>query len=110
MVSPPRAASCLLIVVSICVGTLAGIGHATAQSRTAPRAASICAPCHGLDGVGRSVETPNIAGQSSIYLRKQLMAFKKRERKHPQMRYVARELTDRELDALIVYYSLLPPP
>jgi cytochrome c553 len=39
----------------------------------------------------------------------QLLAFKKGQRKHPEMRYVARELTELELDELVVYYSTLPP-
>ncbi len=84
--------------------------EAVAQSRAAPTIASVCEPCHGLDGVGHDVEIPNIAGQHSIYLRNQLMAFKKGQRKHPEMRYIARELTDREIDGLVVYYSTLPPP
>jgi cytochrome c553 len=85
-------------------------GEAGAQIRAVPTVASVCEPCHGLDGVGHDVEIPNIAGQHSIYLRNQLMAFKKGLRKHPEMRYVARELTDREIDDLVVYYSTLPPP
>ncbi len=44
----------------------------------APSAAAVCARCHGLDGIGRYVEVPNIAGQHSIYLREQLLAFKPR--------------------------------
>jgi len=48
-------------------------------------------PCHGLDGIGHDVEIPNIAGQHSVYLRNQLLAFKKGQRKHPEMRYIARE-------------------
>jgi len=86
------------------------LAEANAQPRTAPTVAAVCEPCHGLDGVGHDVEIPNIAGQHSIYLRNQLMAFKKGQRRHPEMRYVARELNDREIDELVVYYSTLPPP
>ena len=99
-------------VVAVCGGPLLFLDRVKAQSRaapTVPTAATVCAPCHGLDGIGRDVEVPNIAGQHSIYLRNQLMAFKKGQRKHPEMRYIARELTDRELDELVVYYSTLPP-
>jgi len=62
---------------------------AATQPRMVPRVASVCAPCHGLDGIGHDVEIPNIAGQHSIYLRNQLMTFKKRQRKHPEMRSIA---------------------
>ena len=69
-----------------------------------------CAVCHGLDGLAKIAEAPNLAGQNEQYLLAQLTAFKNRQRQHPEMRYVARELTERELDALVVYYSQLPPP
>ena len=65
-------------------------------------------PCHGLDGIGHDVEIPNIAGQHSSYLRNQLMAFKKRERKHPEMRSIAPALSEKEIDELVAYYSTLP--
>lgn len=61
---------------------------AHAQSRAVPAFATVCAPCHGLNGVGHDVEVPNIAGQHSIYLCKQLLAFKSGRRKHPEMQYI----------------------
>lgn len=98
----------LNFAVGVCIGPLLFLDHADAQPRTVPTVATVCAPCHGLDGIGHDVEIPNIAGQHSIYLRKQLLAFKKGQRKHPEMKYIARELTERELDELVVYYSTLP--
>ena len=82
---------------------------ARAQPKAAPVVAEACAPCHGLDGVGRDIEIPNIAGQHSIYLREQLLAFKSGRRKHPEMQYMGRHLNEREIDELVVYYSTLPP-
>ena len=101
----------------IFLGCVVGIGalplicldHVEAQSKAVPKIATVCAPCHGLDGIGHDVEVPNIACQHSIYLRNQLLAFKKGQRKHPEMQYIGRELNDRELDELVVYYSTLPP-
>jgi cytochrome c553 len=37
-----------------------------------------------------------------------MMAFKKRERKHPEMRSIAPALYEKEIDELVVYYSTLP--
>ena len=48
--------------------------------------------------------------QHNIYLRNQLLAFKKGQRKHPEMLYLAREMTERAIDELVVCYSTLPPP
>lgn len=45
---------------------------ALAQLPAPPAVAAVCAPCHGLDGIGHDVEIPNIAGQHSIYLHEQL--------------------------------------
>ena len=67
----------VVVIFLVGIGGLCSIfDRAAAQSKPAPAAASICAPCHGLDGVGRDVEIPNLAGQHSIYMRKQLLAFK----------------------------------
>jgi cytochrome c553 len=81
-----------------------------AEPNAAPAVATVCAPCHGLDGIGHDVEVPNIAGQHSVYLRGQLLAFKSGRRKHPEMYFVGRHLTDREIDELVIYYSTLLSP
>ena len=77
-----------------------------AQPR-APAIVAVCAPCHGIDGAGGDVEKPNLAGQHSIYLRQQLLNFRSGKRKHPDMSKRARDLTDREIDQLVIYYSTL---
>ena len=41
---------------------------AGAQAAGPPEIVQVCAPCHGENGAGRDVETPNLAGQSGIYL------------------------------------------
>jgi cytochrome c553 len=111
-----RFAAGTLVVAAATLSTLCALAlpaaaqQAPAKPGTAPNAATICAPCHGFDGVGRDVEIPNLAGQHSIYLRNQLLAFKDGRRKHPEMRYVARELSEREIEELVVYYSTLLPP
>ena len=99
-----RKLSCTL---ALCAGHLLVSGDVQAQQKPAPANAIICEPCHGEDGTGHD-EIPNIAGQHSIYLFNQLMAFRKGERRHPEMRSLARELTDQELNELIIYYSKLP--
>jgi len=99
----------MMLNCAVSMGYLISPNHAGAQPRAVPTVVTVCAPCHGLDGIGRDVEVPNIAGQQSIYLRSQLMAFRKGQRQHPEMRHLARDLTDREIDELVVYYSTLAP-
>ncbi len=98
-----------LAAAAIAAG-LAGASYAGAQPPTAPRIVAVCAPCHGYDGRGANVETPNLAGQPGIYLRAQLLGLRAGERRHPRMRGLARELTDREINEIVGYYSILPPP
>ena len=78
------------------------------QPNAPPTVAAACAPCHGLDGIGHDVEIPNIAGQHIVYLREQLLAFKAGKRKHAEMQYIGRHLTDQEINELALYYSTLP--
>ena len=87
-----------------------GFRPALAQTTRAPAIVTVCAPCHGADGTGGDVEKPNLAGQKSIYLRRQLLAFRTGKRKHPDMKTISRSLTDREIDQLVVYYSTLIAP
>jgi cytochrome c553 len=96
--------------VALAVGfalVFVGFGSALAQTARPPAIVTVCAPCHGVDGTTGDVEKPNLVGQKSIYLRRQLLAFRTGKRKHPEMRMIARDLTDREIDQLVVYYSTL---
>ena len=68
-----------------------------------------CAPCHGRDGIAPDSEAPHLAGQNERYLFNQLMAFRTGARRHREMRFMARELTEAEIAALAAYYASLPP-
>lgn len=80
-----------------------------AQVSKPPAIVAVCSPCHGADGMTGDVEKPNLAGQKSIYLRQQILAFRAGTRRHPDMKKQARALTDREIDQLVIYYSTLMP-
>jgi len=86
---------------------LAATGQGYAQ---VPPVVALCTPCHGTDGGSGNVEVPNLAGQHSIYLYAQLRAFRVGRRQHPDMKGVAGDLTDREIEQIVIYYSTLPPP
>ncbi len=86
-----------------------GAAPSHAENARVPEIAKVCTPCHGPDGSGGDVQTPSLAGQSGIYLRNQLLAFRTGTRKHPDMKGIARDLTDREIDQVVLYYSLRAP-
>jgi len=87
----------------------ADVEIASAQTASPPAIVEVCMPCHGIDGTGGDVEKPNLAGQKSIYIRQQLLAFRSGKRKHPEMKSIAWDLSDREIDQLVIYYSTLSP-
>lgn len=67
-----------------------------------------CAACHGADGIARASDVPDLAGQHDVYLYNQMKAFKAGRRKHKEMQYLGRHMTDAEMQAIAEYYSSLP--
>jgi cytochrome c553 len=88
---------------------MVGIGPQARAQVAPPDLIAVCAPCHGFEGIAKDVEIPNLAGQHDVYLANQLRAFRSGRRKHTDMRFIARELTDDEIERLATYYSGLPP-
>ena len=66
-----------------------------------------CQACHGLDGLAKTPDAPNIAGQTEPYLITQLQAFKTGLRKNDAMSVVTPPLSDQDLEDLAAYYSAI---
>ena len=69
--------------------------------------AKACAACHGIDGVAKLPHVPNIAGESTIYLEKQLKAFRSGERKDEMMSIIAANLTDEDIANVSAWYAAI---
>jgi cytochrome c553 len=69
------------------------------------KAESVCAVCHGVDGLAKIPEAPNLAGQNENYLIEQITAFKSGERKNEMMSVVVQDLSDADIENLAAYYS-----
>ena len=69
--------------------------------------AAKCTVCHGLDGLAKNPDAPNLAGDSANYIRKQLGAYRSGERKDPQMSIMAKDLSDDDIADLAAWYSSL---
>ena len=67
--------------------------------------ALMCQACHGLDGLSKTPDAPNIAGQIEPYLVAQLQAFRSGARKNDAMSVVAPSLSDNDIDDLAAYFS-----
>ncbi|HTR12213.1 MAG TPA: cytochrome c [Roseiarcus sp.] len=66
-----------------------------------------CMVCHGLDGLAKIAEAPNLAGQNERYLTEQLGAFKAGVRRNEMMSIVIEGLSDADIANLAAYYSAI---
>jgi cytochrome c553 len=69
--------------------------------------ALMCQACHGLDGLSKAPDAPNIAGQTEPYIAAQLQAFKSGIRKNDAMSVVAPSLSDQDIEDLAAYFSAI---
>jgi len=100
-----------VLKVGVCLLTsgfflTANAGVGTAGNVKVGRAkAMMCQACHGLDGLSKTPDAPNIAGQTEPYLVAQLQAYRSGARKNDAMSVVAPSLSDNDIDDLAAYFS-----
>ena len=80
---------------------------AAADVKAGRAKAQMCQACHGLDGLSKTPDAPNIAGQTEPYLVAQLQAFKSGARKNDAMSVVAPSLSDKDIEDLAAYFSAI---
>jgi cytochrome c553 len=103
-----RAARLVLSLLTPVIVLAAGVNLCSAGDVSAGRAkAQMCQACHGLDGLAKTPDAPNIAGQTEPYLVTQLQAFKSGARKNDAMSVVAASLSDTDIENLAAYYSAI---
>jgi len=85
----------------------ANIGMAAGDAAAGKTKSATCAGCHGAVGVSANPLWPNLAGQQSGYLVKQLKAFRDGGRADPMMAPMAKPLSDADIDNLAAYFSTL---
>jgi cytochrome c553 len=66
-----------------------------------------CQTCHGMDGLSKMPEAPNIAGNPEQYLVRQLTAFKSGERKNEMMTVVVQQMSKQDIEDLAAYYAAI---
>jgi cytochrome c553 len=69
--------------------------------------ATACAACHGIDGMSKMPEAPNLAGQTEEYLVKALNDFRSGARQNEMMSMMAKTLSDADVANLAAYYHSL---
>jgi cytochrome c553 len=98
-----------LLTLALLVTALSATEPARAGDVAAGRAKAkaLCGNCHGLDGVALLPGAANLGGQQKEYLREQLRAFRSGSRQNPQMSFIAKPLSDADIEDLSDWYSAI---
>ena len=75
------------------------------DSRSGVDVRARCVSCHGLSGHSVNTEWPNLQGQNSAYLYKQLADFAMGARESMIMNVIASELSDQQMKDVSDYYE-----
>lgn len=70
-------------------------------------AKTLCAGCHGPQGISTNELWPNLAGQKAGYTAQQLRAYRDGTRNDPNMNGLSSTLTDEQIENLADYYARL---
>ncbi len=99
----------LAIALLVPVLGFAGAGRVKAAGdvKAGSAKALMCQACHGIDGLSKVPDAPNIAGQVETYIAAQLQAYKSGTRKNDAMSVVAPALSDADIDDLAAYFSAI---
>ena len=97
-----RAVAAALCGAAALLGSVAAHGGDAKAGRAK---AQLCQACHGVDGLSKVPDAPNIAGQVEGYLATQLRAFKAGTRKSEVMNLMAAQLSEQDIDNLAAWYA-----
>jgi cytochrome c553 len=99
----PRAALLAFVCLLVANASVCSAGDV----KTGRAKAMMCQACHGLDGLSKTPDAPNIAGQIEAYFVAQLQAYKSGARKNDAMSVVAPSLSDNDIEDLAAYFSAI---
>lgn len=81
---------------------------ASAQDMAAGRRkATACQACHGMDGLSKLPDAPNLAAQPAPYLERELRAYRSGSRRNEMMSVAAKTLSDEDIRDLAAYYAAI---
>ena len=104
----PKAAHLVLSsITSLSLLVASGSVCAAGDVKAGRAKALMCQACHGLDGLSKVPDAPNIAGQIEPYIVAQLRAYNSGARKNDAMSVVAPSLSDADIEDLAVYFSAI---
>ena len=96
----------------------AGVAAAASPAPSVPKldaergkqiATTVCAACHGANGISVAPANPHLAGQDAGYIQRQLQAFKSGARPSPIMQGMAAGLSPEDMRNVGAYFSQQKP-
>jgi cytochrome c553 len=98
------------IIIATAVAALGlSLGASAADQNAAEKAKTLCAGCHGPNGISTNPIWPNLAGQKAGYIEKAMRDYKNGLRNDASMSAIAATVDESELASLGAYYAALPP-
>lgn len=99
-----------IVLATTLIGGLTAAPVMAAGDAVAGKARStVCASCHGQNGISFIPNYPNLAGQKEQYLAESLTAYRDGLRNHMVMSPMAKNLSDEDIVNLAAYYASLDP-
>ena len=93
------------VVAAAIAITSMSVAQAGDPTAAADKAKTVCAGCHGPEGISTNPLWPNLAGQKEQYFIKTLKEYRDGTRPDPNMAALAQGLSDREIEDLAAYYA-----
>jgi cytochrome c553 len=87
---------------------LAPVSQAADIEAGKAKVATVCAACHGANGISVSEAIPNLAAQRAGYLEAQLKVLKDGTRKNPVMNAIAAQLSPDDIANVAAYFAAQP--
>jgi cytochrome c553 len=95
------------VFAALTIASLSTTAYAAGDAAAGKRKALQCQTCHGLDGMSKLPEAPNLGGQPEPYLVKALNDYRQGARKNDMMSLVAPALNDQDVADLAAFYSAI---
>jgi len=96
------------VVAAAIAITSMSVAQAGDPTAAAQKAKTLCAGCHGPEGISTNPLWPNLAGQKEQYFVKALKEYRDGIRLDPNMAAMAQGLGDKEIEDLAAYYASSP--
>ena len=94
-----------LLLASMIFAAAALPASAAGNAEAGKKKAGQCQTCHGMDGMSKLPEAPNLAGQNPIYLVRALSDYKSGARKNEMMSVIIGALSAEDINDLAAYYA-----